>query len=656
MSGNSFRLKLKSMKKFFLCLLLLSLNLNFAQSNVIKHKVAKGETITKIAQKYGVTTSDIYKLNPDAQAGVSENTLLIIPTKSVTAPVKKKEGKTIKHTVAAKETLYSIAKEYNVTVAEIETLNSEVKDGLSIGEVIAIPSKAEVVKPKSVVKPISQKLPILHVVQAKETKYGIAKQYDITIEELEKKNPEIVGKELPLGYTLLIKGERPKVTTPVIQPKQEENKPVIAIAVSEGNAKVQEAYTVKPQETLYGLASQFGCTQEELIALNPELKEGVKEGMVLKVPAKKAVFVKKEYADLTKSFKKNDPKKIALLLPFNIDKLDQDTVNSTKSRLKKDKFLNMTLEFYSGALMAVDSIHKMGGNVEVTILDSDETRSTSAVANLIKENNLKSFDAVIGPFYQNNVEKTASLLETVPVISPLSKDYDKKYTNLYQSTPSNDDVKNAMFDFMRSKSGNIVAVIDPKKQSIKQFITDNHKDVQLVNFTEAGSLDVASLKSLLVAGKTNYVVMETEKTSLILSLTSNLLTLQKQFDIKLVILGENEALDFEEIPMNRLTRLKMHYPSQYRINNSVEADRFENNYKRKNKVLPNQFAKRGFDVVFDTLLRLQQEKLFAETCDEIASEQIENRFNYVAVPDGGYVNKGVYILYYDTDLTIKQAN
>ena len=41
------------------------------------------------------------------------------------------------------------------------------------------------------------------------------------------------------------------------------------------------------------------------------------------------------------------------------------------TRLKKDKFLNMTLEFYSGALMAVDSIHKMGANVDVTILDSN---------------------------------------------------------------------------------------------------------------------------------------------------------------------------------------------------------------------------------------------------------------------------------------------
>jgi hypothetical protein len=37
----------------------------------------------------------------------------------------------------------------------------------------------------------------------KETKYSIAKQYGITIEELEKKNPEVVA-NLPVGYKLLM--------------------------------------------------------------------------------------------------------------------------------------------------------------------------------------------------------------------------------------------------------------------------------------------------------------------------------------------------------------------------------------------------------------------------------------------------------------------
>ena len=123
-----------------------------------------------------------------------------------------------------------------------------------------------------------------------------------------------------------------------------------------------------------------------------------------------------------------------------------------------------------------------------------------------------------------------------------------------------------------------------------------------------------------------------------------------------MILGENEALDFEEIQMSRLTKLKMHYPSQFSVNNSDEAAIFDTNYKKKNKIFPNQFATRGFDMTFDVLLRLAQEKPILETLNETASQQIESRFNYVPNPEGGFVNKGVHILYYDTDLTIKQAN
>ena len=52
----------------------------------------------------------------------------------------------------------------------------------------------------------------------------------------------------------------------------------------------------------------------------------------------------------------NQSKKLALLLPFNITKLQNDTVNTIADRLKKDKFLNMTLDFYSGAVMAIDSV------------------------------------------------------------------------------------------------------------------------------------------------------------------------------------------------------------------------------------------------------------------------------------------------------------
>jgi LysM repeat protein len=622
-------------------------NISLAQStNLIKHKVQKGETIIQISKKYNVTPLDIYKLNPDAQKGVDENTVLLIPNKAKVKTEIPSNSVAKKHTVLAKETLYSLSKLYDVSIADIENANVEsLKEGMKVGTILVIPVKGKPI-PVEIPKPNISKTAIYHEVKAKETKYAITKQYGITIEQLEKLNPEIVNIELPIGFKLLISGEKSIVAT-----KPEIVQPSIP-------KPTESLYVVKAKETLYSISNQFEVTQEELLALNPELKDGVIEGMSIKVPIKSsALAVKKEYKDLTKSIQKGTNKKLALLLPFNLTKLDQDTINSTKARLKKDKFLNMTLDFYAGALVAIDSVKKMGLNVDVTILDSNETKSTSNVTSLVQVNNLKTFDAIIGPFYQNNVEKIAGLLSesNVPVFSPLSKDYDKKFSNLVQSTPSSDDIKNAMFDFMRTKNGNIIAIVDPKKASVKQYILDNQKDVVFAQFNEKGGLNVENLKSILVKDKTNFVIMETEKTNLILSITNTLSSLLPNYDIKLVILGENDALDYEEISMTRLTKLKMHYPSLTRVNESDEASIFENSFKRKNKILPNQFATRGFDITFDVLLRLAQEKNITETLNETATEQVENRFYYKQNLDGGYTNKGVYILFYDTDLTIKEA-
>ena len=46
---------------------------------------------------------------------------------------------------------------------------------------------------------------------------------------------------------------------------------------------------------------------------------------------------------------------------------------------------------------------------------------------------------------------------------------------------------------------------------------------------------------------------------------------------------------------------------------------------------------------------------FEETIQSKVTEQIENKFDYSKNAMGGYANNGIYILYYNTDLTIKQA-
>ena len=352
----------------------------------------------------------------------------------------------------------------------------------------------------------------------------------------------------------------------------------------------------------------------------------------------------------------NTSKRLALLFPFNIAKVQNDTVNTIADRLKKDKFLNMTLDFYSGALMAIDSAKQLGISVDVSVFDSEETKNSSNVTKLIADNQLAAFGAVIGPFYQANVEKTAELLSAnqVAVISPLSKEVGKFYPNLFQTITSNSLLRSAIFDFMRSKNGNIIAVVDKKKVSVKKYIQENQKGVRFANLDPTGALNVLSLKSLLVKNKINYVVMETANTSMIKATMTALLSVQQWFNVQLVILEPNETLNTDEIEFADLVKLKLMYPSMTRENTNPQAMLFEKNFKLINKVTPNAFAIRGFDVTFDALMRLSQPNGFFESTNQV-TEQVESKFDYFKNETGGFANKGLYILYYDADLTVKEA-
>lgn len=353
----------------------------------------------------------------------------------------------------------------------------------------------------------------------------------------------------------------------------------------------------------------------------------------------------------------NQPKKLALLLPFNLNKVQNDTVNSVADRLKKDKFLNMTLDFYSGALVAIDSAKQLGVTVDVSVFDSEETKNGLNLVKLIADNHLEDFSAVIGPFYQTNVEKTAELLSAsqVAIISPLSKEMGKSYPNLFQTITSTSVLRSSIFDFMRSKNGNVIAVVDKKKVSVKKYILDNQKDVRLVSLTEIGALIPESLSSKLQKDRINYVVLETESTVLIKATLKLLLSKLKECAIQLVILEPNETLETDEIEFDNLVQLKLLYPSMTRENSSVGAEIFEKNYKLKNKVTPNAFAIRGFDVTFDALMRLSQATTFSESTSTQVTEQVESKFDYFKNESGGFGNKGLYILYYDADLTVKVA-
>ena len=605
----------------------------------IKHVVAKGETVFQIAKKYEVTPFDIYRLNPDAKMGVKENTTLLIPNGSV--------NKSITHVVGEKETLFGIAKKYNVSVADLETWNkATLQYGLKKGQEIFV-SKPSAADLKSVSTPfVSKPKPVsnvtTHLVEAKETKYGIATKYGLTVTELEQLNPQIIS-GLNIGQTLILK--------PGVQVKKPSNVTLVN-------------YEVQPKETLYSLSKKFDIAQGDLITLNPDLQDGLKIGMILKVPSngtvvtkvKDSVLVAKNKVNLLASVDKSKQKNLVLLLPFNINKIETDSVKTKTQQLKTNKFLNLTLDFYAGALMAVDSAKVLGLPINVKVYDVESTKYSSNVASIISKNDFENVDAVVGPFQNSVVETTAQLLTkyNTPVISPLSKERGLPLSNLYYTVPSEDLLRASMFDYFKSKNGNVVAIISSMKTTSKEFISANHPEVKHAAFNDKGALDVALLKTQLVKGQKNFVLMEIEKASTILSITNILKGLQKEYDIQLAVFELYDALNFEEIPMKNLADLKMLFPSATKVASTPEEKIFEKQFKKINNIYPNAAAKKGFDVTFDAMLRICQPEGFVKSAATTKTEYIENAFDYNS-SNGLISNNATYLLYYDSDLTIKQA-
>jgi cell wall-associated NlpC family hydrolase len=223
-----FILSMKFNILFILTAFFISAN-SFAQK-IIKHNVKSGESIYSIAKKYDVTQAEIFDLNPKlkgAVLGLKEE--VKIPNKKYKPEEKKpkvaknevvvvaKPEKTsssepyITHKVESKETLYSLAKKYNVSMESICDLNPELKTGnLKVGAKLKFvnPNPTPAVTENSVAE--TQKVEdianvnVVHKVLPKETLYKISKQYNVKIDELVKLNPGVEN-GLPVDYLLIVK-------------------------------------------------------------------------------------------------------------------------------------------------------------------------------------------------------------------------------------------------------------------------------------------------------------------------------------------------------------------------------------------------------------------------------------------------------------------
>ncbi|WP_433829167.1 LysM peptidoglycan-binding domain-containing protein [Flavobacterium anhuiense] len=238
---------------------ILSFNKITAQDAIIEHRIQKGETAFFIAQKYKVSVDEIYKLNPESQNGIKDNQIIKIPIH----PSENTKTKQHTHIVAPKETLFGLSKQYHVSVEAIQNVNQEIlASGLQIGQELVIPQNSDTtVKSETAVSSKTT-----HQVVAKESLFSIARQYNVSVQDLENLNKDILINGLQIGQTISIPNKRKTL---------------------DGRVRVINEETVfhvvEPKETKFSIAKKYGISIDQLESQNPEIVNGLIVGNKLAI-------------------------------------------------------------------------------------------------------------------------------------------------------------------------------------------------------------------------------------------------------------------------------------------------------------------------------------------------------------------------------------
>lgn len=264
------------------------------------HKVKRGETLSIIARRYGVSVSTLKKWNGLRSSRLKTGQRLRINTYQRVA--KKEEPETVQeelaenkveqpvekpnttvqqsvdvdtkyHTVRRGETLGLIAERYGVTVSRLKDWNDLRSNKIFVGQrlkVVSMVDKGEIeVEGDADV----QENATTHKVRRGESLFSIAEDYGVTIDNLKEWN-NLSGSSIDAGQTLIVNASAAK-----------------ASKKSSGSSEKKAATTkhkVRRGETLGAIASRYGVTVDNLKDWNNLSSSRIDVGQTLIVKGNKS--------------------------------------------------------------------------------------------------------------------------------------------------------------------------------------------------------------------------------------------------------------------------------------------------------------------------------------------------------------------------------
>lgn len=210
------------------------------------HVVKAGETLWEIARMHNLTVDELKQMNNLTSNIISIGQVLKVSGNN------NMPNATGTYTVKPGDTLWEIARMYNMSVDQLKQMNNLTSNVISIGQVLNVSSNTTSNPSQSTPPSVSGQT---YTVQAGDTLWKIANMYDTTVDELIRLNN--------LSSNILSVGQVLKVSN---------------------NASIPNEYIVKPGDSLYKIANEFGITVDALKAANNLTSNVILIGQVLQIP------------------------------------------------------------------------------------------------------------------------------------------------------------------------------------------------------------------------------------------------------------------------------------------------------------------------------------------------------------------------------------
>lgn len=292
------------------------------------------------------------------------------------------------HTIEKGQSLYSIASMYNISQADIVKLNPGSDDKIYVGRTLRIPRTDAGLQKET-----------FHTIAPGETLYRLTVKYNVSAKAICDANPGLSADNFRIGQVIRI----PSATDAAAATADTQ----ALSGMPAGNTAIQapvqsrcrDMHKVKRKETVFSISREYGITEAELIAANPELRgeNKIKKGSFLCIPYPSSPSATQQdtprqaapsdselFSENTRSSKRINVIKAAVVLPFLPD-------GASKSESAK------MVEYYEGFLMAVDSLKRTGTSIDLYTYSTGP--ATSSLNSILGKSEMKDMDIIFGPLH-----------------------------------------------------------------------------------------------------------------------------------------------------------------------------------------------------------------------------------------------------------------